>query len=225
VLVVLALLTAVSAVHVAAGPEATAWTAAAALVLGTSARLHRLRARRTAALKAQGAVAEASALLLANLKTGMVPTRALTSAAGSCPVLREAHQTLELGGDPAEVWRRQARGDGQAGLLDLARAWQVGTASGASLTGTLDQVTVGLAEETALRSVVSSELAAPRATGKVMAALPVLGVGMGYLLGGDPIGWLTAALPGWVCLVVGTALACAGVLWIESLARRAAAQG
>ena len=71
--------------------------------------------------------------------------------------------------------------------------------------------------------MVGSKLAAPRATGKLMAALPALGIGMGYLIGGNPLQWLAAGPPGWACLLLGVGLACAGVLWIENLARRAAA--
>jgi tight adherence protein B len=70
--------------------------------------------------------------------------------------------------------------------------------------------------------VVSGELASPRATGKVMAALPLCGIGMGYLLGGDPVAWLVADRLGWACLLGGAVLACTGVVWVEQLGRRAA---
>jgi hypothetical protein len=74
----------------------------------------------------------------------------------------------------------------------------------------------------AVRRVVNSELAAARATSKVMAALPPCGIAIGYLLGGDPARWLLARPAGWTCLLTGIFLACAGVLWIEVLAQRAA---
>lgn len=203
------------------GPRVAVLTAVAAVVVGTVLRLLGLRARRVAAARSQVEVAEACALLSADLRVGMVPTQALASAADTCPVLREAQRTLALGGDVTVVWHRQAQQEGLGGLHDLARAWRVGTRSGASLTATLEQVASALTADESLRAVVGSELAAPRATGKLMAALPALGVGMGYLLGGDPLGWLVQGLAGWTCLVLGTALACAGVLWIEHLARRA----
>ena len=223
VLPVLALLGAPVVVLVLLGPRAAVLAAAAALVAGTVLHLVRLRGRRLTAVRSQAAVVEACALLSANLRVGMVPTQALVAAAESCPLLVEAQRTLALGGDAAAVWQRQAQQEGLGGLRQLARAWRVGSRSGASLTATLDQVLTALSAEESLRAVVSSELAAPRAAGKVMAALPVLGVGMGYLLGGDPLAWLVQGVPGWACLVLGTALACAGVLWIELLARRAGA--
>jgi tight adherence protein B len=72
-----------------------------------------------------------------------------------------------------------------------------------------------------VRRVVNSELAAARATSKVMAALPPCGIAIGYLLGGDPARWLLVRPAGWTCLLTGILLACAGVLWIEALAQRA----
>jgi len=83
----------------------------------------------------------------------------------------------------------------------------------------------GLAADQSLRAVVAGELSAPRATGKVMAVLPGCGVGLGYLLGGDPIDWLLAGPLGWGCLLGGVVLACLGVLWIEALAQRAEGRG
>ena len=58
-----------------------------------------------------------------------------------------------------------------------------------------------------------------------MAALPLCGVGLGYLVGGDPLQFLLANPYGWGCLVLGVTLACSGVLWIDRLARRAEVQG
>ena len=49
--------------------------------------------------------------------------------------------------------------------------------TGASLGSTLEQVAAGQSADQALRAVVGGELAAPRATGKLMAALPALGLG------------------------------------------------
>jgi tight adherence protein B len=207
------------------GGQGAAFGAAGLLAAGTVTRLVRLRSRRGAAERARLGVAEAASVLAANLRVGMVPAQALAMAATSCPVLEEGRTTLGMGGDVPAVWRRQARAEGCAGLRELARAWQVSVGSGASLTGTLEEVAAGLAADQSLRAVVGSELAAPRATGKLMAALPALGLGMGYLIGGQPLDWLAGSLTGWACLVVGVGLACAGVLWIENLARRAAAQG
>lgn len=207
------------------GVRALVFALVGCVLLATTLRLLRLRRRRLRAVAARRAVAEAAQVLAANLKVGMVPTVALRVAAASCPVLGEAAATLAIGGDVPAVLRRQASTDGQLGLRDVARSWEVAAGSGASLTGTLEQVATGLSADESLQAVVGSELAAPRATGKLMAALPALGIAMGYLIGGDPLRWLTAGPAGWGCLLLGVTLACCGVLWIEALARRVAGQG
>ncbi len=203
------------------GTRGAVLAVSAGLVLATGGRLTVLWLRRRAADRVAKDVVEGCAVLAANLRVGQVPSRALQTAAAACPTLQPAHETLLLGGDVAAVWFRQAAGPGAGGLRELARAWRVAERTGASLASTLDQVVAGQTGDQALREVVAGELAAPRATGKVMAVLPALGLGMGYLLGGEPLRWLAAGPAGWTCSVLGVALACGGVLWIEALARAA----
>ena len=135
--------------------------------------------------------------------------------------LYEPHKERRKGEDA----RRQCAPPFHRGLLELARAWQIAVETGAPMSSTLDQVATSLSADEELSRVVNSELAAARATSKVMAALPPCGIGIGYLLGGDPARWLLAARAGWACLLTGIFLACAGVLWIEALARRGTAAG
>ncbi len=195
------------------------------LVAVTAGRLIVLHRRRRSALRAQAAVAHACTVLASYLRVGQVPSAALAIAAADCDVLRGGHRAHALGGDVVSVWRQQARRSGHMGLLDLARAWQVSVETGAPMSSVLDQVATGLSADQSLMGVVNSELAAARATGKLMAALPLCGIGIGYLLGGDPARWLLAGPAGWACLLSGLALACSGVLWIEALARRSSPQG
>jgi tight adherence protein B len=194
------------------------------LVGGTAVRLTMQYRQRRSALRARAAVAHACAVLASYLRVGQVPSAALAIAAADCAVLREAHHARTLGGEVGQVWRQQARRPGHSGLLELARAWQVSTETGAPLSSTLDQVAASLAADQGLTRVVDSELSAARATGKVMAVLPGCGIGVGYLLGGDPARWLLAGPAGWACLLAGVLLACAGALWIEALARHASAE-
>jgi tight adherence protein B len=197
---------------------------AVVVIGGTTAGLTRKRRRRRSALQAQVEVARGCATLAAQLRIGQVPSEALVVAAADCAVLRQGRDAQQLGGSATEVWRSQSWLPGCGGLMELARAWEVSSRSGAPMSAVLEQVADALAADQSLRAVVASELSAPRATGKVMAALPGCGVGLGYLLGGEPIGWLLAGPPGWACLLGGVVLACLGVLWIEALAERAAAQ-
>jgi len=192
------------------------------VLAGTVAGLVRQRRQARRQRRRSAEVAEACAALAAQLRVGQAPSVALAAAARDHPVLREARDAQDLGGEVVRVWRIQAQQAGCAGLLDLARAWQVSSRTGAPMSAALEQVAAALVAEQDLRAVVAGELSAPRATGKVMAVLPACGVGLGYLLGGEPIGWLLAGPLGWGCLLTGVVLACLGVLWIEALARRAA---
>ena len=200
---------------------------AVALVVaaGTVLRIAVLHGRDRRAVRARSEVARACGVLASYVRVGQVPAEALVLVALDCPVLAEAAAVQQIGGDVPGTLRAQAALPGHAGLLDLARAWQVTASSGAPMAPALEEVASGLASDESLRSVVSAELAAPRSTGKLMAVLPLVGVGLGYLLGGRPLEWLVAGPVGWACLLLGLLLAAAGVLWIEGLARTAAAGG
>ena len=196
----------------------------AMLVVVTAARLVVQHRRRRSARRARADVAHACTVLASYLRVGQVPSAALAIASADCEVLRDGHHAHSLGGDVVHIWRQQAWRPGHRGLLELARAWQVSVETGAPMSSTLDQVAASLSADQELIRVVNSELATARATSKVMAGLPLCGIGIGYLLGGDPARWLLAGPAGWACLLSGVVLACAGVLWIEALARRASAE-
>lgn len=215
----------VAAAWALGGPKAGVLTVAGLIVAATVGWLARQRARARRARRAQVDVAHACEVLASQLRVGQVPTEALAAAAVDCPVLLAARQVHRVGGEVTTVWRRQSGRPGHGGLLELARSWEVSVQTGAPLSAALEQVASSLSTEQSLRTVVDGELAAPRATGKVMAALPACGIGMGYLLGGDPLAWLMDGPLGWACLVLGVGLGCAGVVWIELLARRATATG
>ena len=133
-----------------------AWTVAGLL-------RHRRREQRQRRRRVE--VARACAALAAQLRVGQVPGVALATAAADHPVLREARDAQDLGGDVVRVWRGQAQLAGFAGLLELARAWQVAGRTGAPMSATLEQVAGALVAEQDLRAVVAGELSAPRATG------------------------------------------------------------
>lgn len=207
-----------------AGGRGVAIALAAGIAIGTGWRLATSHVRMRAALEAQRRVAEACAALAAQVRVGRLPIEALATAAEDCPILRPASSVQHLGGDVVAAWGAQARQRGHGGLAELARAWQISTQVGAPMAAALERVAEGLATEESVRAVVAGELAGPRATAKIMAFLPIAGLALGYALGGDPIGFVLQGLPGWTCLVGGVGLAAAGVLWVESLAQRAAIQ-
>ncbi|OYO13875.1 pilus assembly protein TadB [Enemella evansiae] len=155
--------------------------------------------------------------MAAELSLGKVPSAALGVAAEDVAVLAPAAAAARIGAEVPQVWQRQAAEPGYADLAALARAWQVAGRTGAPLGPSLLRVADGLRVEEELRRTVAGELAAPRMTGVVLALLPVAGVALGYLIGGDPLSFLTGTPWGQVCLLGGTLLAAAGLLWTERL--------
>ena len=177
------------------------------------------------AVTARRSVTDACAALAAQVRVGRTPAEALITAAEDCPILAQAASAHRLGGDVLAIWEAQSRRRGCGGLADLARAWAISTRTGAPMAATLELVADGMASEEAVRTVVAGELAGPRATGKIMAVLPLVGLALGYALGGDPVGFLLGGLVGWGCLIGGALLAAVGVLWVEALAGHAAVEG
>jgi tight adherence protein B len=207
------------------GPAGAAVALATTIAAVTGLRLAYRQRRRCAALATRRSVTAACATLASQLRIGRVPSDALSVAAQDCPVLNRANAAQELGGDVVAAWQAQSTDPGCGGLADLARAWRVSAETGAPMAAALEQVAISLADDQALGSVVAGELAGPRATGKIMAVLPLCGIALGYALGGDPIGFLLQGPLGWGCLVCGVALAATGVLWVEGLAQQAAGEG
>lgn len=203
-----------------AGPGAAAVAFAVLIAVGATVRLIALgrRTRHEHAVRAE--VAQACSVIANQVRVGRIPAEALTLAATDAPVLAVVAGVHRNGGDVVAALLAQAEQPGCAGLRDLARAWQVGTRTGAPMADLLDQVAHALRSDQSVERTVAAELAGPRATGRVMAALPLCGIGLGYLLGGDPVGFLVGGPAGWACLVLGASLAACGVLWIEWLARQ-----
>jgi tight adherence protein B len=64
---------------------------------------------------------------------------------------------------------------------------------------------------------VTAGMAGARTTAAVLAGLPLLGIGLGQLIGADPLRFLlSGGLGGWL-LMIGVTLACAGLLWSDRI--------
>ena len=212
--------TVVVGLGLAGGPRAASVGLAAVIVVGTVARLVRQSRLTRAEHRIRVEVASACSVIANQVRVGRIPAEAIVVAAEDAPVLAVAARVMRNGGDVVTTLLTQARDPGCRGLQDLARAWQVGTRTGAPMADLLDQVAQALRADQAVERTVAAELAGPRATGQVMAVLPLCGIGLGYLLGGDPVRFLLAGPLGWACLVLGVGFAAVGALWIDWLARQ-----
>lgn len=199
-----------------------AWCACA--LAGTTAAVLVARRRRATAMAMAGQVARGCAIVAAECRLGRVATQALAVAAADVTVLAPAAGVVALGGDAAEVWQGQANRPGCHGLRQLARAWRVSARTGAPLADLITVVASDLRQQEALERVVDAELAAPRATSHLLAVLPLFGLVLGQFAGARPLLFLTSNRYGLACLVLGTVLTSAGVLWAEWLARSSGRQ-
>lgn len=206
---------------VVAGPGAAAVVLALGQVGGCVAWVSRARSGRRTRARRRTEVAHAGELIASLLRVGRIPGDALAEAAQDAPVLVRAAAEVEAGGEPAAALRHAVVAPGLEGLAELSAAWELSVRTGASLAPALDAAASRLASEEEVGRTVEAELAAARLAGRVLAFLPLVGLALSFVIGGNPFSFLTGGVLGWLCLNVGAALACAGVLWIEAVAARA----
>lgn len=106
-------------------------------------------------------------------------------------------------------------------VVRLVGGWRLALRCGLPLTGLVDGVTAVAQERVDAVDARRAEVAGPRLSGWVLAALPVMGLLLGGGMGADPVGVLLAPDgPGPVLLVVGMSLTCGGLLWSARIVRR-----
>jgi tight adherence protein B len=96
-------------------------------------------------------------------------------------------------------------------------AWSLAERHGIPLAELLGQAHEDIRWRVRFAAGVRAELAGPRATAAVLTALPLLGIGLGQLVGADPVGVLRSGVLGQVLLVAGVALVAAGHAWSERI--------
>ena len=169
-------------------------------------------------------VVRAAQMLDSLLRLGHVPSRAIILAAEECTILTPVAVAVQLAGDPFQALEQMSHKPGQAGLADIGQAWRVSQECGAGMRDCLKQIRANLEETASTDAIITSELAGPRATAKILALLPLVGLLLAFGIGADPIQFLIQTLIGRVCLLAGVSLACLGVVWSEILARRVSNQ-
>jgi tight adherence protein B len=102
------------------------------------------------------------------------------------------------------------------GMLDVAAR------TGAPVVPALRALAGALRDRAAAERAVRTALAGPRASARVVLALPAFGVLLGSAWGVDTVGVLTRTPLGWSCVTVATALVAAAVRWSRRLLAAAA---
>ena len=96
---------------------------------------------------------------------------------------------------------------------------------GAAPASTLHEIALSLAREHEAAGQRSAALAGPRATARLLAGLPGVGVLLGLGLGADPLGVLLDGGTGSALLCGGVILTCAGRWWTGRCVQEAARAG
>ncbi len=106
-------------------------------------------------------------------------------------------------------------------LRALAACWTVCAGTGSGLAAAVERLEEGLRADAGQRRALQAELAGPRATAGMLAALPLAGLLLAAGLGADPLHVLLETPVGLVCLVAGLGLDAVGLLWTGRLVARA----
>ena len=190
----------------------------------------------TTGLESVATLAHRLAVLLA---AGVAPATAWRHAGGHDPPSWVAGIARAAEKDPASiadaVLAARALSDGRGGrrwapgrpdaattsaVSALAAMWLVASAAGAPLAPALRTAASALREAAASARAARIALAGPRATARLVVAMPAVAVVFGALLGYDTIGVLLGSPIGWACVVVGTALMLGARAWSTHLVAR-----
>jgi tight adherence protein B len=203
---------------------------AVAVVVAGATGLCRWRARNElrGRLAATEGMAQALSGLVAELNAGANAAAAATAVAEdadpeSAAVLVAVAGAVRLGGDVDRAVRQcSASAPHLTGLLrPLAAALTLARRHGLPTAEVLDAVRKDVDGRLRFSRQVQARMAGPRASGMVLAALPVVGIGLGQLMGAAPLRVLLTTGIGQGLLAVGTVLVCAGLLWIAKLTAQA----
>ncbi|MGW0179420.1 type II secretion system F family protein [Nocardia sp. NPDC003345] len=197
---------------------------AALLVAATvTTRVRRTRAARLHRAEC-GHLLDGLEAVIAELRVGAHPGAAAAAAARETTGIAASAFAVgaarsRLGGSGAEGLLRPGSAIGPE-LARVADAWRVAERYGLALAELLAATRADLAARIAFRSRTDAALAGARATAAILAVLPVLGIGLGQLMGADPLRVLLFSSMGTYLLPLGTGLACAGLLWADEITRR-----
>ena len=178
-----------------------------------------LRRRGSNQPSAQQRLAAGLRTLSAELRSGCTPIEALERAGGSPPLWPNALAAARFG-DPVDVGLlhdAQVSKEIASQLRQLAACWQVGVMRGSGLALSVERLALSLRSQQELHATLRNELSAPRATSRMLALLPAIGVLMAYLLGADPIRWFLGTTAGLMVLAAAVVLTVIGTLWTRRI--------
>ncbi|GAA1320174.1 hypothetical protein GCM10009610_48190 [Pseudonocardia xinjiangensis] len=208
----------------AAGPGGAL---AGALVAFTVRRRRASHQVSTIAATTSGQLADAVSRITEELRAGSHPAAALGGVRADGPLARDilapAAAAARLGDSVSAALRRGSahRPEIAPDVERIAVAWSLAERHGIPLAELLARAHHDIRWRVRFGATVRAQLAGPRATAHVLTALPLLGLGLGQLVGADPVAVLRGGVLGQVMLVTGVMLVTAGAAWSEHILRSA----
>jgi tight adherence protein B len=162
-------------------------------------------------------------LLVGELRVGAHPVAAFSVAASEIdgPVaesFRAVAARARLGADVAGGLRSVSANSALPAHWErLGVCWQLAHQHGLSIAPLMQTAQRDVVERERFTARVAAGMTGARTTAAVLAGLPVLGIGLGELIGAAPLSFLLSnGLGAWL-LVIGVALVCAGMLWSDRI--------
>ncbi|SEH60457.1 tight adherence protein B [Mycolicibacterium rutilum] len=182
----------------------------------------RRRARRAAADEA-AALQSALDVLAGELRIGAHPVVAFDTAAGEvggvvAASMRTVSARARMGADVVAGLRGAALSSAMPAHWErLAGCWQLADSHGLAIATLMRTAQRDIVARQRFSSQVAAGMAGARTTAAVLAGLPLLGIGLGELVGAEPVRFLLSDGMGQWLLVAGAALSCAGLAWSDRI--------
>lgn len=208
---------------VLAAATSVGFVAAVAIVGATCEVRRRSRKRRRDRDVEAAALRGALDVLVGELRVGAHPVAAFGVAAEEtdgvvAAALRTIAARARLGADVAAGMLSVACRSSLPGQWErLSACWQLAQTHGLAIGTLMETAQQDLVERQRFSSRVDAGMAGARTTAAVLAGLPAIGIGLGQLVGADPLTFLLSGGFGGSLLVIGVLLACAGLLWCDRI--------
>ena len=159
----------------------------------------------------------------ARLRAGQSPTEAWRAAAKQLPSGAGKEMEILADGPAADSGARAERNLSQtSGALHAARAaTELAHDLGAELAPVLETCAAGIEESARAEAERTAAFAAPRATARLLLALPLAGIVIGSLMGAGPVRLFVSSVWGALLVVTAGVLLLLGRVWIQRLLQRA----
>ena len=156
----------------------------------------------------------------AALQAGCAAERAVELAVTELPVGSPVRAILREVRPIPEAWRRVAAATGAESVGLVARAWELSEQLGAPLAPSVATAAQLVRRSVRLQDRVETALAGPRATMRLLTALPLVGPLVGWAFGVDPMRLYWAGPVTQLATLAGLGLLLLGWLWCRALVRR-----